>query len=170
MDELLKYVTMENVTFVMAFIGSTGTIIAGIMKFINSRVRIKLTIHGYNLTDKSIYFYVTIENHSQMPVLITDISILSNHNKYHCRKTPIKVFEETFKQSNVITSHYDYFNLSMPINLQGLSGTSGYIYFEFPLTDPQNLSNSLILEVVTNRRKVIQMKLSLDEVSHLHNN
>lgn len=167
---MINLLTKENITFILAVIGSLGTIIGGIYQLFIRRIATDILIEGYNLTDKSILFYISFINKSHIPISITDILLTIDNKQYLCRKTPVRVFYETHKQGARIISHYDYNNLMMPITLSSLAGVSGYVLFEFPLKDFPKHPTDLIFEVSTNRHKVIRKKLSLEQVPLLRNN
>lgn len=167
---MINLLTKENITFILAVIGSLGTTIGGIYQLYTRRIAIDILPEGYNLTDKSVLFYISFINKSHIPISITDIRLTINDKRYTCRKTPIRVFYETHKQGGRIISHYDYNNLTMPITLSNLAGNSGYILFEFPLKDFPQQTTDVIFEVSTNRHKIIRKKLSLEQVPHLRNN
>lgn len=108
-----------------------------------------------------LIIYVAFDNKSRLPISITDISVKINGIYYPCVQPPIVVCKESEKINGVITFRKEHISLAMPINIASLSGTSGYICFEFPPNVFQAAATQLIFSVVSNRGKVFEKTLSL---------
>lgn len=76
-------------------------------------------------------------------------------------KPPIIAYEETKKVNGAVVSHRAISSLSIPINISSLSGTSGYICFEFPEVSFPSDATELTFSVSSNRGKVFEKKLPL---------
>lgn len=163
-DKLLSLLTRENITLVLAIFGSLGTLFAWVYNFLHNRKNISFHIVGNRYSDfckSSLLLYMTFINNSRLPISITSISVNVNGAYHSCQEIPITTFEETTRCKGEILTHHEYKSLPLPIVITGLSGTSGYVYFEFPEEKPQLDAKSLIFRVSTNRGKAIERKLSL---------
>lgn len=161
LERLISLCTMDNLTFLLAAFGSLGTVISGIHGFINNRQNIDFHIVGQRSDSKSILLYMAFVNNSQLPISITSISIKIDGVFYSCQEIPITTLEETTRCKNKILSHHSYKSIPLPITMQGLCGTSGYVYVEFPEAKPQPEAKELTFQVSTNRGKAIEKSLSL---------
>ena len=85
---------------------------------------------------------------------------------YPCLQPPIIAYEETKKVNGAVVSHRATSSLSIPINISSLSGTSGYICFEFPEVSFPSNATELTFSVSSNRGKVFEKKLPLGRPLH----
>lgn len=83
-----------------------------------------------------------------------------------CLQPPIIAYEETKKVNGAVVSHRSISSLSIPINISSLSGTSGYICFEFPEVSFPSNATELTFSVSSNRGKVFEKKLPLGRPLH----
>lgn len=56
------------------------------------------------------------------------------------------------------------YTMAFPINLPSLSGTSGYLAFRIPQETLQSVSNDLIVELSTNRRRILKTQLTIPDL------
>lgn len=163
-DRLLALLTRENITLALAILGSLGTLFTWAYNFLQNRKNISVHIVGHRYSDfdeNSFLLYMSFVNNSRIPISITSISINVDGIYHSCQEIPITTFEETTRCKDKILSHHEYKSMPLPIALAGLSGTSGYVYFEFPEGKLQSDATHLIVQVSTNRGKAIEKKLSL---------
>ncbi len=159
--------TKENITFALSIFGSLGTLFGLIHTFFINRRHLQMTISGHVFGDtKMLVVYASFVNKSRLPISITDISVKIGDIYYPCVQPPIVALEETKRVKGAIVSHKETSSLSMPINVASLSGTSGYICFEFPEVAFQSDATDLIFSVSSNRGKVFEKKLPLGPPFH----
>lgn len=151
----------ENITFILATIGSVGTIYTLISKVFLNRVKIELSVAEYIPAKDSVVLYMMFINKSHLPISITDVRLWNYLTVYSCEKTPHIVRIDTNKATETIIYKEAIYTIPFPINLPSLSGTSGYLYFLIPQENFQCASKSLTVELSTNRHKKLQRTLSL---------
>ncbi len=160
---LHNFITRDNVTLALAIFGSFGTLFSWLFVFLKNRKNLKIHIVGYRFSDDnhSLLIYAMFENRSRLPISITGIYVDIENILYSCEKIPITAFEETIRSGKEIISHREYRSMNLPISIPGLGGTSGYIYFEFPLVSVKPSSKHLNFQLLTNRGKIVQNSLPL---------
>lgn len=151
----------ENITFILATIGSVGTIYTLISKVFLNRVKIELSVAEYIPAKDSVVLYMMFINKSHLPISITDVRLWNYLTVYSCEKTPHIVRIDTNKTTETIIYKEAIYTIPFPINLPSLSGTSGYLYFLIPQENFQCASKCLTVELSTNRHKKLQKTLSL---------
>lgn len=156
-----KYVTKENITFILATIGSLGTLYTLVSKIFLNRVKIELLIIECIPAKKSVVLYMMFANKSHLPISITDVKLWNYSTIYECTKSPHIIRVDTRTSKNTIIYKEATYNIQFPINLPSLSGTSGYLYFQIPQGNFQCDSKSLTVEVNTNRHQKFQTTLSI---------
>lgn len=159
---LTTLLTKENITFLLATIGSVGTILTWIYSAIKNRKNIDITYADYHINKSGAMLYAMICNKSHLPILITDISFKMNDIYYPANKIPEIVLTTTHKVNNEVTQQQEYYSMSFPIALTGMGATSGYLYFPFHEEIEVTSSNTLTLLVSTNRGRALKMKLPLN--------
>lgn len=157
----MNYITKENITFILATIGSLGTLYTLISKIFLNRVRIELSIIECISTKKSVVLYMMLTNKSHLPISITNVKLWNYSTIYECIKSPHIIRVDTRTSKKAIVYKEATYNIPFPINLPSLSGTSGYLYFQIPQGNFQCDSRSLTVEVNTNRNQKFQTTLSL---------
>lgn len=159
--EYLKTIlfTKENLTFALSVIGSVGTAI----NFFRSRKNLKLKLQYFgSSSDKQISLaYIQFENKSVSPILITDVCIIIGNVAYPCQKLPT-VVQTTSRKIGKENFYHDIYNLSFPIQIGGIGGTSGYLLFDIPGFELEVLQFPIILQVVTNRGQSKKYRLYPD--------
>ena len=154
--------TKDNITFALSIFGSLGTLFTLIHKLFSNRKHLQMKIIHHILDDdKRFIIYASFVNKSMLPISITNICIKIDDVYYPCMQPPVVACEETTRINGRIVSYKDFLSLPMPINLPPLSGSSGYICFEFSRAPFQPDSKELIFSVSSNRGKVFEKKLSL---------
>ncbi len=66
---MLEYFTRENITMALAIFGSLGTIFCAIYYLVTHKVKVKINVTGYRLTNTSLLLYVTFTSKSARPSL-----------------------------------------------------------------------------------------------------
>lgn len=153
----MVYITKENITFILATIGSLGTLYT----LFAQRKKLSLSVQSYSYKNKALLTYISFTNHSRLPISILNISIVYNNVCYPCVYIPTKVCDHTFRSGKEIISHREEFSIQFPISLASLAGSSGYLYFDkLPENYPDN-ATTLTVQVSSNRGQAKKMKLSV---------
>lgn len=164
---MLKFLTKDNITFILAVIGSCGTLFFWIKSYFDNRVKLNFKAVEKLNDDDSLLLYIMLENCSRLTLSINQITVVSQNNKVNCVEIPTKVYTVTSRTGNEITDQQNYYSLNMPIVLNPLCGTAGYLYFAGNQFVPLDSSTELIVEFCTNRGKKVRKKLQLDRVPDL---
>ncbi len=154
---------MDIITFVLACVGSVGTMCSAILTFIRNRVNIDFYIAEHSFTKDSVILYMVFTNKSHLPVSITDVKLWNKCIPYSCCKEPTVVQIYTRKSKNMVIYQEAIKSIPFPITLPCLSGASGYLYFQIPQENFECVANTLTVELNTNRHKTIQRTLSLSQ-------
>lgn len=163
---MLKYITKENITLVLAIIGSVGTAISCINRFLQSRIKLSLILYGFRKTDKGLLMYVGISNKSQMPISITSISLKIDEDSFNCKEIPERVVENIYRSNGVEYGRDDKYSMLMPISLSSLFSACGYVYFELPPQVLKSVSTQATFLIHTNRNKIVQRTILLNKPLH----
>ena len=84
MDWISKIFTRDNITFVLALIGSLGTFFNGIKHFLASRVKFDVKIFDIRYSNGIAQIYLDVRNLSINPIAISSISIKVDQKLYPC--------------------------------------------------------------------------------------
>ncbi|KJJ77622.1 hypothetical protein [Clostridium sp. FS41] len=166
-NEISTLFTRENITFILAFIGSIGTISGWAYSFATSRKNIAVNVIAYKVRQDKALFYLSFTNKSRLPISITALSVQINGVYYPCRHIPQKVVSTQRAVNGKIVSSYDYFSIQIPIEIGSLGSTSGYVLFVLPKGVYIPDSKALNLQISSNRGKAIEMKLTLDQTKDI---
>ncbi|MEY8285411.1 hypothetical protein AALA13_16580 [Lachnospiraceae bacterium 50-23] len=161
--EIIEFIgeifTRDNITFILALIGSFGTCCT----LIAQRKNLSLSIQYYSYKNKSLLTYISFTNHSRLPISILNVSIVLNDVCYPCVYIPTKVCETIRRSGKEVISCKEDYSIQFPISLSSLAGSSGYLYFDkLPKTFP-DVPTTVTIEVSTNRGKAKKMILSVPE-------
>ena len=168
-NSLQTFLTKDNIVFAMSVIGFLSACITGIKAYFNSRQQIELSVSEYLIEGANVNLYMQFLNHSSAPVSITALYLLYDDKKTLCRTTPqLITFDKVSSQGHTLL--VPFHSINFPINIPSHGATSGYVLF---VNDGFHLppsSKFLSLEVATNRRKSLQMRLSLDSARNRRTN
>lgn len=159
----MDYFTKENITSILALIGSIGTIAGWVYAFITTRKNIGIRVVAYSIKGSNILLYLSFENKSRLTISITDLAIKIGEFYHPCRHVPQRVVSTQRYTGSQLVSSVDYYNIQMPIELGSLGSTSGYVLFVLPKGHRISDTNVLTFQVSSNRGRAIEMKLSLDQ-------
>lgn len=160
---MIEYLTRDNVTFILALIGSIGTAYSVIMTFYWHRISIDFDIVEYCPSKDALVAYMSFTNNSRLPISITDVRIWCDCIPYSCTHTPeiVKIVTRTLGKDK--TFQEAIHSLPLPINLPSLSGTSGFLYFQIPQGTFECDAKTLTVELSTNRHLKLRKTLSLEK-------
>lgn len=153
--------TRDNLTFVLACIGSIGTITGWLYTYITTRKNFSIRVIAYQSKQNMALFYMSFENKSRLPISLTALSACINGIYYPCKYVPQRVTSSQHSVNGKIVTTQDYYSISFPIELGSLGATSGYVLFVFPKGIHMPDSKTLSVQVSSNRGTAIQMQLSL---------
>lgn len=160
----MQYFTKDNITFVLAVIGSVGTVVGWVHHWICTRENISINLVGYRWHSSGLLTFFQFTNNSLQTITIKNISSVINNSEYLCSLIPVKVFETTRITGNEIVSHNDYYSIEMPLTLSPLCGNRGYVYFPFQPEIQQSAPSNLTFVIRTNRGRAIKKTLPLNKV------
>ena len=150
----------QLITFILSIIGSIGTVVSLIQSFL--KYRIKINAHFvflfYEPIHKTFNGYLIIENRTNLPIIVTSISIKNNNYSYEFSCIPFLVKEN--KKRN-----YYVYSEKIPINLLEYQALGGY-FASKGCPHIANLDEPLTLEIRTNRRKTFAFTFNYKEISH----
>jgi hypothetical protein len=66
-----------------------------------------------------------------------------------------------------VSNHREVFSFAFPITLSALDGTSGFLHFDIPTEDAENLSTHLTVQLHTNRGLIVKNGLPYKRVPDL---
>ncbi|MFR6431863.1 MAG: hypothetical protein ACLUP9_10795 [Waltera sp.] len=154
---------LDTITFILALIGSIGTAYTVIMTFYWHRISIDVSITDHAIAKDTVVLYMVFTNNSRLPISITDVKIWNRCIPYSCVKEPTTVRVDTRTTGKTIVYREAIKSLPFPVTLPCLSGTSGFLYFQIPQENFECASNSLTVELNTNRHWTLRKTLSLSE-------
>lgn len=160
----MQYFTKENITFLLALIGSIGSVTGWFYTYVVNKKKISIRIIAYTVKSNIILSYLSFENLSRSPISLTSISIKVNGVFYPCRHIPQKVKSTEHMIGGKIVSTHDVFNISLPIELGGLGATSGYILFVLPKDAGTPDAKTVTFQISSNRGAAVEMSLSLEQL------
>ncbi|MCU6736466.1 hypothetical protein [Diplocloster agilis] len=158
------YFTKENITFVLAVIGSIGTISGWLYTYLTTRKNIVIRTIAYNAVQNQALFYLSFENKSRLSISITSLSLKINGVYYPSRIIPQRVKSSQYKRGNEILNAHDDFSITFPIVISPLGATSGYVLFVFPPGVSIPDTKDLMLQISSNRGGAIETILSLSQL------
>lgn len=163
-DNTLNYFTKDNITFLLALIGSVGTITTWLLSYIKSRRNITIRLIAFDAKDNKILCYLFLENKSSLPISLTALSVIIDGVSFPCRYLPQKVRSDMRTVGSNVVSSQDYFNMTFPVQIGPLGATSGYVLFVIPPSVLIPDSKTVTFQVSSNRGRTFETKLSLDQI------
>lgn len=118
-------------------IGILGDCIKSIFGLFGNRKKVKLSIikiDMFRLSNKFEYqVNAIIENHSNLPISITNMYTIFNKKEYGALLTESIIAEKRRKSGNIITSHEILKSVKFPINIPMLEAKNVVIVFRVPI-------------------------------------
>ena len=150
------YLTKENITFLLALLGSIGAVIQAFLHFLSTRKKIEIQIVDYRAVQKVIQFFIHVQNQSRSPICISSISICYDKNEIYCELIPKKI---RGKEETLICTPM------FPLNHAPLQG--GLYFFEFINCPETSLISGKTFDfVIYTNRGPIKKSVILGEQSH----
>lgn len=161
-SNIVKLINKENITLFLSVVGFFGTVFNGIYYWVTNHRNIDISINGYSyVAYRGLLVHISISNKSKTAISITDLCLTHNGLSYPCVHIPQKVLDTTSRRGKEILSHCEYFSMEMPINISGLSGKSGYVYFPLDREIDLTLPNNEEFVICTNHGNPMRTKLEL---------
>lgn len=152
----MSFFTKENITFILAVIGSVGSICEFFYHFIASRKHLDFEILDFRTTYSPLQLFIYTQNRSQTSITVSCVSILHEGHEYYCEMIPKKI--RSVAESCIYTPEF-------PLNLAPLMG---YQYFlEFVGFPEKSLAPcSTIVVLIYTNRGVVRKSLTLQDKAH----
>ena len=158
MENFIKQLNLTTIISVLGLFISLATLAYNLL---TKRKRLSIRIFSIDADKDIMFITMAIENLSQLPIAITNIKYVSEHEKKSCTPIPTLVFESTKKCGTVVIEHRSVYSEKLPIQISPLGAFSGVILFEHLQELPKNPPTSLTVEVSTNRGKAFQKTIAL---------
>ena len=155
----MKFLTKENITLLLAVLGSLGTLISWIYIYICNKKSVKIHLLLYKKGELGCLCYMSFENLSRLPISITRIQIEENENYYDCQMIPDIALTSSRSQNGEIYHRKVDYTEQIPINIAPLSSRSGYVYFPLHKFSCENPPIPLSFQVNTNRGSLKKISL-----------
>lgn len=155
----MSFFTKENITFVLAVIGSIGTILNFIYTYLSSRKRIDIQVLDYTSIFNVVQLFMYIQNQSRSPICISCISLIIDDKEIPCELIPKKIRGDG---SNLICTPF------FPINFSPLMGVQHF--FEFVNCPNISLASgkTVSFAIYTNRGVIKKSVILGDTTRYLH--
>lgn len=151
----------DTVTFWIAIVGFLLSLASWIKEFITQRKKLNARIFMLNTRTETAYLDLLVENHSRIPVAITQIAVMIDGDLCYCSPLSKLVEECTVFRRGREVEHASKYSTSLPIQLSGLGAVASVVLFEH-LKQPLPVdATSLTFVIYTNRGKPVQMTLAL---------
>ena len=160
---LKKCFTRDNITLVLAILGSAGTAISWLSSYLHSRKSLHMQIERICKFKNSVVAYVTILNKSTSPISISCISVKVSGKLYTGYHVPLRSIHIDKSSDGKTFASHDCITMSFPINLGEQSGASGYLMFDIPAALLENLETALTFVISSNRGRPLEKKLSFSQ-------
>ena len=151
----------NNVTFLIAVVSFALSSGSWIQTWIKRRKRLKFTIQEARARDDVLFFFLQIENESELPIAITRIQVLVDGNFIDCTAIPEFVYGFSHRSGDELVASKDFFSMQMPIELNPLGAVSGFVLFEGLQTSLPPSATQVIFRISTNRGKAEKIELPL---------
>ncbi len=157
---LEQYLTRENITFLLALLGSIGTVLQAFFHFLSTRKKLKIEILDSETIWDVMQFFIYIQNQSHSSICISSISIRYDKKEIYCELVPKKI---RGKGDELIRTPM------FPLNISPLQG--GMYFLEFVYCPKISLDPGKILDfVIHTNRGPLKKSVTLGDKSHyLHN-
>lgn len=157
-------ITKDDITFILAVIGSLGTIFSLVSSFLVMRKNLRITISNavYKKEFHILMVSLTFENRSRLPIAITSIKVFSWGSELPIETYPRCVNEYTHRHGREVVDRKFLYNLELPVDIAQLGAASGSILLEIFPKEFESLSTPLTVQVHSTRGRVQKIKLNLN--------
>lgn len=159
-------ITKDDITFILAVIGSLGTIFSLVSSFLVMRKNLRVTVSNavYRKEFHILMISLTFENRSRLPIAITSVKVFSLNGELPVEKYPRCVNEYTHRHGKEVVDRKFQYNLEFPVDIAQLGAVSGSILLEISPKEFESLPTPLIVQVHSTRGRVQKIKLNLNQI------
>lgn len=171
-DFLAKFLTFQNISFILGLIGSAGTV----FNILNSRKRLICSVSKsvYRTDIQTLVLVVCFENRSRLPISVTNMTIDINGTEQDFEEYPRCVSYYRKQVGNETIDRNILYNLNFPVSLSQFGAVSGYLLFDISQEDFEKLPTQMNLKVHSTRWMVQKKRLkkldikltSMSEIPH----
>lgn len=150
--------TLENISFVLGLIGTTGTA----WSLVSSRKRLRVHISNmvYRTDLKTLVIVALFENRSNLPISITNVTLMAAEKELSFEPYPRCVSEYYHKKGSEIVDKKFLYNIAFPVSLSQLEAASGHLLLDISQEDFEKLPTHLTLKVYSSRGRVQKKQLN----------
>lgn len=147
----------------------TMSLVTWVLAFKNQRRKLSIDLVAADPLHGVYYF--SFENRSRLPVAITRIAIITADGLADSKAIPEIVFISTRRNGNSVTDQAIQKSFLLPVNLDPLGATAGYVCFREDRHILEADAKSVTFLIGTNRGKAIQKIFSLprQSIANLNN-
>lgn len=157
------WLTMQNITFVIAVAGFLMSLATWVKDFVSQRKNLAGRILGIKSYANVTYMDLALENRSRLPIAITHFRLLLGEKIFDCAPLPTLVSAKEQRRGNELVKRTEEYSTALPIQLLSLGATNCLVLFERLPVLPPNDATHLTLLIGTNRGKEVRMTLPLPE-------
>ena len=153
----MKYLTKSNITFAIAVFGFVLSLWNFAKDLWNNRSKLsincKLCNTGPINSRELIYFQLSIENHSRLPISISRMFFEYDEQSYEFGWVPEIILEKTSRVGGVIENKRTYLSEQLPHTIEGLGVWGGFFYINYtsPVKEGHFLRSPKHIKFHTNR-------------------
>lgn len=168
-EQLIKFLTKENVTFALSIFGALGALFSFIKAFLINRKNLKIRIEEtiYKKENQTLLISCIFENRSQLPISVIRFKLKINGKIYEPVKYPRTIRKYTNNEGKIVVDRIFIYNLHTPADISQLSAIHGYILFELPPEVFETSAIETILLVYSTRGRVQQIQLPHRKIEFL---
>ena len=163
--DIRALLTRENIMIAVSVSAFVMSLMSWVHVWACQRRKLEIKIFEYMPLNQERNFFVSFENRSRLPVLITRIFLLSDSGgRLECLPISRPIYEDKRTSGGVVTYAETTKNLQLPIAVSSLGGCSGWITFEDPDKNFPSLSSAANFLVHTNRGRPFRLSLPLGRI------
>jgi len=151
---------MDVVLWVISVSAFVMSLASWVLSLIHQRRNLKIRIVHHCSFKNYFAFYVSFENSSRVPILISQIFLIADDgSKFECYFKPRNVYDLRKEINNIPEPREIIKSVKLPLALPALGGDSGYVAFSSQNIALPTLSTGVNFQVQTNRGGPIQLSL-----------
>ncbi len=156
----------ENIAILLSVIATLVTVLNFAISIYRSRVKLSLRVIDYSKFEFGNGFsvYMSFTNLSHLPVAITNIRVKAGSQYIDCSHIPEIAMELKKRSGEKVEYTERIWTKTLPINLQPLGGSSGFLVFSMPEYISPPGPKDLIFQVSPNRGKAFEISLEPDHI------
>ena len=165
--DIVTLFTRENITLAVSVSAFIMSFLSWVHVWVCQRRKLFIRIVEYMPLKSERNFFMSFENRSRLPILVTRIFLLSDCGaSVECVPRPKPMIEDSKTSYDKVTYCETIHNLQLPIAISSLGGLSGWITFAGPDKTYPNLSSTANFLVHTNRGRSFRLSIPHERVHH----